>query len=405
MKYLLPVLLLLASPAYAITYLDITNLPDLGTPATVTDSLVTYDSSAAVGDKQTEIKFSASAEDLFSGAGTWLSFANIKASMNLDLVENTALSTWVGSTNITTVGAVTATSYEGSISPTEMGYLNGVTSAIQTQITAITPTAYMLTVIDDTNEATFKATTNLEAGTDYNAYSALLADVAGLTLTIGDTFYYNGTNIVKLDNGTANYIYQANGAAAPSWTNSISISGIDLSSGTFDLPNAATDTALADAGKVHFNTTDEQLSFHSAADGEISGEVALSLIQHTTASFDPSWAYDQETTNRSVPIFKLGDDFPEGLTITEWRVAYIGGNPATELDADLICDTTPDFAVGAGATVMDVLDTTTGASTADSGFDSATCANGANLYIHFGSDPVDSNVLVTVDLWYYAEED
>jgi hypothetical protein len=40
-------------------------------------------------------------------------FAAFKASLSLNLVENTALSTWAGSVNITTVGAVTATSYTG----------------------------------------------------------------------------------------------------------------------------------------------------------------------------------------------------------------------------------------------------------------------------------------------------
>lgn len=291
MKRFLAFLLLLASPAHAVTYLDITNLPDLGTPTQATDSLVTYDSSAAVGDKQTELKFSADVETLLSGGGTWLSFANIKASMDLNLVENTALSTWAGSTNITTLGAVTATSYEGTISPTELGYLNGVTSAIQTQITAITPSAYVQTIIDDADEATFKATTNLEAGTDYNAYSALLADIAGLSLTGGDIMYYDGTNIVKLDNGTANYLLQANGTTvAPSWTGSLSISAIDLGGGVIEITNSADPTVNA-AGEIALDTSDDQLTYYGAAQRTLRYEEEVCVTIEDLAAADDDYTF------------------------------------------------------------------------------------------------------------------
>jgi hypothetical protein len=101
----------------------------------------------------------------------------------------------------------------------------------------------------------------------------------------------------------------------------------------------------------------------------------------------------------------MGDDFPEGFTMTEWKVNYVGGDPTTELDADIMCDTTPDFNPAANATVMDVIDTTAGASDADTGFDSATCANGSQMYIRFGADPTDANVVLAVNIWGYAEED
>ena len=106
-----------------------------------------------------------------------------------------------------------------------------------------------------------------------------------------------------------------------------------------------------------------------------------------------------------MPLFKVGDDAKNGITLVEWKVNYVGGDPTTELDMDLICDSTPDYNTAAGATVMDVLDTTAGASSADSGFDSATCANGCNMYFHFGGDPTDDNVMITVDLWFYREAD
>ena len=50
---------------------DISLLPDLGTPATTSDSLVVYDNSAAEGSRITEIKFSNDASEYFNGQGGW----------------------------------------------------------------------------------------------------------------------------------------------------------------------------------------------------------------------------------------------------------------------------------------------------------------------------------------------
>ena len=90
-----------------------------------------------------------------------------------------------------------------------------------------TLTAYARSFLDDVDEATFKATTNLEAGTDYNAYSATLASLAGLTETNGGIPYGTADNAYAwLAAGTATYILQANGAGAPSWTDTPSVASI-----------------------------------------------------------------------------------------------------------------------------------------------------------------------------------
>lgn len=61
---------------------------------------------------------SPSDEDIFTYESTtgdfeWHSVAEVKASMSLDAVENTALSTWAGSTNITTVGTIGTGTWQG----------------------------------------------------------------------------------------------------------------------------------------------------------------------------------------------------------------------------------------------------------------------------------------------------
>ena len=90
----------------------------------------------------------------------------------------------------------------------------------------------------------------------------------------------------------------------------------------------------------------------------------------------------------------------------EWKIENINGDYATtQLDVDLICDTGNDWNDDAGTTVMDVLDTTSGTATADTGFDSATCANGSTVYLRFGADPVDDNEPTRFELQYYLSED
>lgn len=173
---------------------------------------------------------------------------------------------------------------------------------------------------------------------------------------------------------------------------------------SLEVPNSTSDLTLSLAGQIGVNETDDQIGVHFGATGEISGEAAISGLRHITATLDPAAWYDQESNYRVVPLMYVGDDAPEGITIVEWKMNYITA-PTTDLDCDLMCDTTPDFNPAAGATVMDVLDTSSGASSADTGFDSASCAYGSRMYLRFGADPADANEVIAFDLWFYNEED
>lgn len=151
------------------------------------------------------------------------------------------------------------------------------------------------------------------------------------------------------------------------------------------------------AGTMTENMRYQPASGLKVSGGQITG---AGYIRHVSKSFDPAAWYDQESTYRVVPLFRVAGDSPSGITLTSWYVNYVGGNPATELDADIMCDTTPDFNPAAGATVMDVIDTTTGSSSATGSFDSANCANGSQVYIRFGADPTDANVVVAFDMTF-----
>lgn len=60
----------------------------------------------------------------------------------------------------------------------------------------------------------------LEIGVDVQAFSARLAEVAGMSWAAGDLMIHDGTNLVRLPIGTANQRLRVNsGATAPEWEN------------------------------------------------------------------------------------------------------------------------------------------------------------------------------------------
>lgn len=72
---------------------------------------------------------------------------------------------------------------------------------------------------DLASAATARTNIGLAIGTNVQAYSARLGDVAGITYAQGDVLYFNGSNIVKLAAGTSGQVLTTAGAGAnPSWS-------------------------------------------------------------------------------------------------------------------------------------------------------------------------------------------
>jgi len=177
----------------------------------------------------------------------------------------------------------------------------------------------------------------------------------------------------------------------------------DFSGGSLEIPNAAANAALTAGGQIHMHTSQEMLEFHSAADGEISGEAALPLIVHKYWTFDPAAVCDG-TVDRLL-LFSLGDQAPDGITIDEWKVSFTQ-DPGTEADLDLKYANA--FIGVAGATVIDVLDTTNGTSSEDTDANingGAVIDEGKVIYLEFGTAYTATGEQMIFEIWYHLEAD
>lgn len=214
------------------------------------------------------------------------------------------------------------------------------------------------------------------------------------------------------DGGDINFAYAAGTITATVNADSVTLTtdttgsyaaGDAEAGGATKITQANTDATLSNAGEMALNTADEQLAFHSAADGEISGEVAISLIQHKAWSFDPDAVCDGSVDR--LFLMTIGDNAPEGIIIDEWKVSF-EADPTTEVDLDLKY---ADAFIGvANPVLIDVLDTTSGVSSEDTDANinsGSAIPNGKVMYLEFGTAYTESNHQVIFEIWYHTEED
>lgn len=167
---------------------------------------------------------------------------------------------------------------------------------------------------------------------------------------------------------------------------------------TLILPHPAGSASLATAGQVSYNTTNKLLAIHNGTK-----EVGLSTIYHQAWSFDPKAVCDGAVDR--LFLMSLGVSEPFGIHVIAWKVSF-EADPTTEADLDL---KRADAFIGvANAAVMDVLDTTAGASaeaTASNINSDAVVATGKVLYLEFGTAYTEANHQVIFEMWWEVEED
>lgn len=92
--------------------------------------------------------------------------------------------------------------------------------------------AYGRTLVGNASAADARTDLGLVIGTDVQAYSAYLADIAAITPSQGDIIYFNGTDWVRLAAGTNGYFLKTQGAGAnPAW-DAVAAAGITINTTT-----------------------------------------------------------------------------------------------------------------------------------------------------------------------------
>jgi len=124
----------------------------------------------------------------------------------------------------------------------------------------------------------------------YQGLNAYLTDIAGMSATIGDIMYFDGTDWVILDNGTNGYFLQAQGAAAPAWAEGSS-TGVNETYGS----GWDGDTAAPEKDDVY-----------DAIEDLRDGTLSFSAIS-VDASATPSWT-GQDSDTDAVGTFDIKAD-------------------------------------------------------------------------------------------------
>lgn len=169
--------------------------------------------------------------------------------------------------------------------------------------------------------------------------------------------------------------------------------------GAASLWTSAAPTLLA--GELGVDSTNKRMKAGDGATAFDSVPELATTVRHHSVTFDPKAVCDG--TFDGLALLTVGAQYPRGFVVTSWTVKFIDGDPTTELDMDLMrADSHPTRASSA---VMDVLDTTAGASSESTPGNingGAAVANGKVIYLAFGTAYTEANHQVQVELWGYA---
>lgn len=170
---------------------------------------------------------------------------------------------------------------------------------------------------------------------------------------------------------------------------------------SFELPNNNGDVTTDAGGEIAYDEAEDQWVWYDSQGGELSGEeVADTAIKYFSFSIDPGNWYESD---HDVFMITVGDNFPSGIKIDEWKTSCNTSSPDVEIDADLYY--ADDWATLSNLTIMDALDTSSGVSSedTDSNINSGNAvANSKVIGVRINLDPEGTCTQWKVEVWGHA---
>jgi len=225
--------------------------------------------------------------------------------------------------------------------------------------------------------------------------SANGADDLGSDALEFNNAWFDGT--MEADTITEGGVAVINATQGGAWTGTH-----DFGGATLEVPQTAGDLTLSATSNLAIDTTQKQLGWFDGT-----REVVIPSDKKITALVTAGqWDLDSDMW-----LWELdGTIFPDGIVITKWSVDGSVAAPAVELNANLMyCDALSNGAFpGGGATLIDVLDTTTGNSSeadmSNSDLTTGAIATTKILYIDIDVDPATSTEFYVVQIYFYIPE-
>lgn len=222
------------------------------------------------------------------------------------------------------------------------------------------------------------------------------------TITASNYLATAGTDIIKdthVDWGSgANQVDLADIPGGTAGANAFDFGGAT----SLEVPNTAGDVTADAAGEIAVDSTQKQLVwFDGTRENAIPSDKKLVAII-TAADWDldsDKWLWEFDSTI-----------YPDGIVITKWTVDANVADPDVELNANLMyCDALASGAFpGDNATLIDVLDTTTGNSSestmGDSDLGSGTIPAGKIMYVDIDVDPATATDFFVLQIYFYQPE-
>jgi len=169
--------------------------------------------------------------------------SNIQTQLDAKAATITGAATTIVSSDLTASRALASNSSGkvavSSVTSTELGYVSGVSSAIQTQLDAKNVKANNLNDVASASSA--RTNLGLAIGSDVQAYDAQLTDVAGLTPTDSNFIVGDGSNFTTESGATARTSLGL-GSIATQAANSVAITGGTITG--IGTPSGASDVTI-----------------------------------------------------------------------------------------------------------------------------------------------------------------